>query len=56
MERTDLLDTSIKMRKLRILMLREKSPSWKLQKTLELCDGMSVLRETTKQYRTGPSK
>ena len=38
MQRTDLLDTSIDVHRLRVKLLREKSPAWRLQKTFELTD------------------
>jgi hypothetical protein len=38
MERTDLLDTDIRVHRLRIKLLREKSPDWRLQKAIELSD------------------
>ena len=51
MKRTDLLDTSIEMHKLRIRMLRDKSPTWRLRYALECTDDLNIIRETTKQYR-----
>lgn len=38
MRRTDLLDTSMAIHRVRVMRLREKSPSWRLQKALELTD------------------
>ena len=38
MQRTDLLDTSVEVHQLRIKLLREKSPEWRLQKAFELTD------------------
>jgi hypothetical protein len=38
MQRTDLLDTHIEVHQMRVKLLREKSPTWRLQKTFELTD------------------
>ncbi|AIE87308.1 hypothetical protein [Fimbriimonas ginsengisoli] len=38
MQRTDLLDTNIEVHKMRIRLLRAKSPEWRIQKTFELVD------------------
>jgi hypothetical protein len=38
MQRTDLLDTSIDVHRLRVKLLRGKSPAWRLQKAFELTD------------------
>ncbi len=55
MKRTDLLDTSIEMHKLRIKMLREKTPSWRLQYALECSNDLNIIRETTAKYRAKES-
>ncbi|HLP00166.1 MAG TPA: hypothetical protein VK171_16335 [Fimbriimonas sp.] len=36
MERTDLMDTSIEMHKVRLRLLREKGPQWRIYKALQL--------------------
>ncbi|MBS1725455.1 MAG: hypothetical protein JST51_01955 [Armatimonadetes bacterium] len=51
MKRTDLQDTSIEMHRARVRLSREKGPSWRLKKTLELMAGMKVVRKTTRKYR-----
>ena len=38
MQRTDLLDTRIDVHRMRVKLLREKSPTWRLQKAFELTD------------------
>ena len=51
MKRTDLLDTSEEMHRVRLKLARKKGPEWRLRKTLELMATMRVVRETTKEYR-----
>ena len=38
MKRTDLLDTSVEMHRAQVLLIREKGPEWRVQKTMQLCD------------------
>ena len=50
MRRTDLFDTSIEIHQLRIKLLREKSPAWRLQKAFELTDlSRSLFPEQTRK-------
>jgi hypothetical protein len=51
MTRTDLLDTSIEMHRLRIKLLREKGPEWRLRKTFELCEELRALKLAAKNWR-----
>jgi len=51
MQRTDLMDTSREMHLLRIKLLREKGPEWRIRKTFELCEELRQLKEASKTWR-----
>ncbi len=43
------MDTSLEIHRERIRLLRLKSPEWKFQKTMELCDGLKKLVEQARK-------
>jgi hypothetical protein len=50
MQRTDLLDTKIEVHRMRVKLLREKTPLWRLQKAFELTDqSRAMFPEQTRQ-------
>jgi hypothetical protein len=51
MRRTDLMDTSLEMHRLRVKLLREKGPEWRLRKTFDLCEELKRLKLAAQQSR-----
>jgi hypothetical protein len=51
MRRTDLMDTSLEMHLLRIKLLREKGPVWRIRKTFELCEELRQLKLAAKNWK-----
>lgn len=50
MQRTDLMDTSLEMHLLRIKLLRQKGPEWRIRKTFELCEELRELKNASKTW------
>jgi hypothetical protein len=53
MRRTDLMDTSLEMHLLRVKLLREKSPVWRISKTFELCEELRQLKIAARNWKRG---
>ena len=51
MRRTDLMDTSLEMHRLRVKLLREKGPEWRIRKTFELCEELRRLKLAAKDWK-----
>src|ERR1019366_8036254 len=51
MRRTDLMDTSKEMHLLRVRLLREKGPEWRIRKTFELCEDLKRLKLAANKCR-----
>jgi hypothetical protein len=51
MKRTDLMDTTLEMHRLRIKLLREKGPEWRIRKAFELCDEIKALKLAAKDWK-----
>jgi len=51
MQRTDHVDTSPKMHRLRVKLLREKGPEWRIRKTFELCEDLRQLKLAAKNWK-----
>ena len=45
------MDTSLEMQRLRIKLLREKGPEWRIRKTFELCDDLRRLKIASKSWK-----
>lgn len=51
MRRTDLMDTSLEMHLLRVKLLREKDPVWRIRKTFEMCEELRQLKLAAKDWK-----
>ena len=51
MQRTDLMDTSLEIHRLRVKLLREKGPEWRIRKTFELCEDLRRLKLASANWK-----
>jgi hypothetical protein len=56
MRRTDLMDTSERIHREMILLLRAKSPAWRIRKVFDLNRCARQLREATRHLRPPESR
>jgi hypothetical protein len=55
MKRTDLMDTNLEMHRLKVKLLREKGPEWRLRKVFELGEDLDRLRVAAQGNKNEPA-